>query len=112
MADIFPSLDKQIANAEENLRLITDRKAEFTEAMTISLALIKDECWLENQLVALRSRCVRVAEVDCPYRSLKLFAEHVPFFFGRTEFIETLGWFVLSTGVMGLHPIEQTISAQ
>jgi hypothetical protein len=41
--DTLESLNKQIVNVEENLRLIQERKSEYVQETTIPLQLIRDE---------------------------------------------------------------------
>ena len=43
MSDAIQSLRKQLAEAEENLRLIQERKSEYVQTTDIPIQLIKDE---------------------------------------------------------------------
>ncbi len=47
MNDTRQSLEAQLANVAESLRLITERKSEYVEATSIPLDLVKNEreCW-------------------------------------------------------------------
>jgi formylglycine-generating enzyme required for sulfatase activity len=64
MPDTFASLDKQIAEIEANLRLISERKAEFPEQQFIPLDLIKNERRLQEQLADLQARRARLQEAE------------------------------------------------
>ena len=59
MSDTIRSLRKQLAELEENLRLIRERKAEYVLTTEIPLQLIKDERRLENKIGDLRERLTR-----------------------------------------------------
>ncbi len=56
MSEEIPSLRGQLAEAEENLRLIQDRKTKYVLETNIPLQLIKDERRLEVQIADLRKR--------------------------------------------------------
>jgi len=56
MNDDIQSLRTQLAEAEENLRLIQERKAKYVLETNIPLQLIKDERRLEVQIADLRER--------------------------------------------------------
>lgn len=89
MSDSFLSLDKQINELEENLRLIIERKSEFPEQEKIPLDLIKNERRIEAQLTELRARRQRLVAIPCPYRGLEPFElEHASNFFGRKAMIQ------------------------
>lgn len=60
MNDAFASLKRQLAEQEENLRLIQDRKAQFVLESEIPLQLIKEEQHKQRELEQLRLR-VRTA---------------------------------------------------
>jgi len=91
MSETIRSLRKQLAKAEENLRLIQERKAEYVQGVDIPLQLIKDERRLEIEIANLRERLARVTELPCPYRGLLAFREEdAPLFFGRKAFAKRL----------------------
>jgi KaiC/GvpD/RAD55 family RecA-like ATPase len=91
MGDVIRSLRKQLAEAEESLRLILERKSEFVQETEVPLQLIKDERRLEAQIGNLRARLTRLAETPCPYRGLEPFeAKHAEFYFGREAMVERL----------------------
>ena len=91
MGDMLQSLHEQLTEAEENLRLIQERKAEYVLETDVPLLLIKDERRLEAQIADLRARLARLAETPCPYRGLEPFeAEHAEFYFGRDPMVERL----------------------
>ncbi len=56
MSDIIQSLQRQLVEAEENLRLIQERKAEYVQTTDIPLQLIKDERRLEDQIADLQAQ--------------------------------------------------------
>jgi len=62
MSETVRSLRKQLAKAEENLRLIQERKAEYVQGVDIPLQLIKDERRLETQIPELRTRLEQLAQ--------------------------------------------------
>ena len=91
MADTYRSLNQQIAETEENLRLIAERKAEYTEQQLIPLDLIKNERRLQEQLADLEAQCVRLQEIPCPYRGLEYFdVRHAADYFGREVMVQKL----------------------
>ncbi|MBV7335968.1 hypothetical protein KFU94_48575 [Chloroflexi bacterium TSY] len=91
MSDMFHSVDKQIAEIEENLRIIDERKTEYVEVEKIDLQLIKNERQLLDQLEQLRSRRKQLSDNPCPYRGLLHFdTEHHGNFFGRDEMLKRL----------------------
>jgi hypothetical protein len=56
MNDDIASLQRQLANAEENLRLIRERKSEYVSEEDIPLQLIKNERKLVERIAELRQR--------------------------------------------------------
>ena len=56
MSDDIQSLRRQLTEAEENLRLIQERKAEYVPETDEPLHLIKGERRLEVQIADLRER--------------------------------------------------------
>jgi energy-coupling factor transporter ATP-binding protein EcfA2 len=91
MSETVQSLREQLAEAEGNLRLIRERKAEYVEPHKIDLDLIKAERHWEAQIADLKRRLVWLTEFPCPYRGLEPFeAEHAEFYFGREEMVERL----------------------
>jgi hypothetical protein len=56
MNDDITSLQRQLANAEENLRLIQERKSEYVSEEDIPLQLIKNERKLVERIAELRQR--------------------------------------------------------
>lgn len=55
MSDERASLQAQLANAEENLRLLRERKSEYVLESEIPLPLIRDERRLEKRIHELRA---------------------------------------------------------
>jgi len=55
MSDDHTSLHSQLANAEENLRLIHERKSEYVQQSDIPLQLIREERRLEQRIAELRA---------------------------------------------------------
>jgi hypothetical protein len=64
MSDTVESLRKQLADAEENRRLIQERKAEYVQATDIPLQLVKDERRLDEQIAELRDRLAGLAQAE------------------------------------------------
>ena len=65
------SLKRRLAEAEENLRLIRERKSEFVQQTDIPLQLIKDERRLEQEIEALQTRLAQeTVEEDTSIRAL------------------------------------------
>jgi KaiC/GvpD/RAD55 family RecA-like ATPase len=91
MSDTFQSLQRQLTEAAESLRLIQERKTEFVLKTDVPLQLVKDERRLEAQIADLQKRLDQLAKVPCPYRGLEPFeAEHAEFYFGRGPMLERL----------------------
>jgi len=91
MQRTLSSLREQLVEAEENLRLIHERKAEYVEPHKIDLQLVKDERHWETQIADLKARLAQLMAGPCPYRGLESFeAEHAAFYFGRQAMIERL----------------------
>jgi len=62
MSDVIQSLHRQLAELEEDLRLIQERKAEYVLETDVPLQLIKNERRLETQIADLRARVDRLAQ--------------------------------------------------
>jgi hypothetical protein len=61
------SLKRRLAEAEENLRLIRERKSEFVRETNIPLQLIKDERRLMQKIGAWRARLAQIEqEIETP----------------------------------------------
>jgi WD40 repeat protein/energy-coupling factor transporter ATP-binding protein EcfA2 len=111
MDDALLSLQRQLAEAEENLRLVQRRKEEFVLATDIPLQLVKQEQRLQATVADLQEQLARLSEITpaaqpgrpepeprpwlaetpCPYRGLEPFeAEHAAFYFGRQAMVERL----------------------
>jgi flagellar biosynthesis chaperone FliJ len=77
MSDDIQSLRRQLAEVEENLRLIQERKTEYVQATDVPLQLIKDEQRLEAQIADLRERLAVCQEpLTQLYEQLQAAAEH------------------------------------
>ncbi|OIO98615.1 MAG: hypothetical protein AUK03_01010 [Anaerolineae bacterium CG2_30_64_16] len=92
MNDTRKSLEAQLANVTESLRLIEERKSEYVEATSVPLDLVKNERELLARQDDLKRRMAHLlADTECPYRSLEPFdVTHAAFFFGRDDLITTL----------------------
>ena len=91
MGESIRSLREQLAAAEENLRLVQERRAEYVLETDVPLQLVREERRLEAQIADLRARLDRITELPCPYRGLLAFREQdAPFFYGREAFTERL----------------------
>jgi len=91
MIDAVQSLREQLAQAQENLRLIRERKSEFVIETDVPLQLVKEERRLVTQVADLRERLARLVQIPCPYRGLEPFEpDHAPFYFGRDTMLERL----------------------
>jgi len=91
LPDTFASLDKQISEIEESLRLISERKAEFPEQQLIPLDLIENERRLKQQLTDLVAFRARRRAIPCPYRGLEFFdVQHAANYFGREVMIQAV----------------------
>jgi tetratricopeptide (TPR) repeat protein len=64
MSDTIQSLRRQLAEAEENLRLILERKAEYVLDVDVPLQLIKNERRLEVEITGLRERLIELAQAQ------------------------------------------------
>ena len=64
MGDTIQSLRKQLAEAEENLLLIQERKSEYVKITDVPLQLIKDERHLEAEIPKLRARLTELAQAQ------------------------------------------------
>jgi hypothetical protein len=60
------SLRKQIAEIEENMRLIAERKSEYVQETDIPVQLIKEERRLEARLAELQTQLRRTEEQPAP----------------------------------------------
>ena len=64
MSDTIQYLLKQLAEAEENLLLIQERKSEYVQATSVPLQLIKEERRLEAEIPTLRARLAELAQAQ------------------------------------------------
>jgi len=91
MHDQIHSLHHQLAETEEHLRLIQERKGQYVLDTDVPLQLVKDQRRLVAQIADLRARLDRLAEIPCPYRGLEPFeARHANVYFGRDAMVERL----------------------
>ncbi len=72
MGDTPLSLRKQLAEVEENLRLIQERKSEYVQAIDVPLQLIKDERRLEKRIRWLKRRIVELRPINVLREATKL----------------------------------------
>lgn len=72
MDDTLSSLQKQLAEAEENLRLIQERRSEYVQAIDVPLQLIKDERRLERRVRWLKRRIVELRPINVLREATKL----------------------------------------
>lgn len=63
MSDEVASLRVQLANAEENLRLIRERKSEYVQQSDIPLQLIREERHLLKRIGALSARLEKLGKM-------------------------------------------------
>ncbi|MDE5102469.1 MAG: hypothetical protein O4807_05635, partial [Trichodesmium sp. St19_bin2] len=56
--DEIESIEKQINNTENNLRLTEERISEYPEPTSVPLELIKNKRKLETRLTALRAKLI------------------------------------------------------
>ena len=66
------SLQKQLSEAEENLRLIDERIAQYVQAIDVPLQLIKDRRRLQKQIARLRRQIVALKPIEVLRRATKL----------------------------------------
>ncbi len=66
MSDERLSWQKQLAEAQENLRLVRERRAEFVQQTDVPLQLIKDERRLEREIERLRRQLERTTAPALP----------------------------------------------
>ena len=66
------SLAKQLSEAEENLRLIDERIAQYVQAVDVPLQLIKDQRRLQKQIARLRRQIVAVKPIAVLRHATKL----------------------------------------
>jgi WD40 repeat protein/energy-coupling factor transporter ATP-binding protein EcfA2 len=111
MDDALLSLQRQLVEAEENLRLVQQRIAEYVFGTDVPLQLVKQEQQLKATVADLQKQLAQLseatpaaqpgrpepeprlclAETPCPYRGLEPFeAEHAAFYFGRQAMVERL----------------------
>ena len=91
MTNTLASLDQQIADLAEKLRLIERRKSEFVLSTDVPLQLVREEEQALAKLSELRGRRARLQEIPCPYRGLEYFdAEHAANYFGRQAMVQKL----------------------
>jgi hypothetical protein len=80
MNDAISSLRRQLAEAEENLRLIDEKMSQFVLDVDVPLQLVKARRRWEDMKADLQARLKSLADVPCPYRGLEPFeAEHAAF---------------------------------
>lgn len=91
MADTIRALRQQRAEAQDNLRLIQERKAKYVLETDVPLQLEREQRRLEARIEDLAKRLVRLSGMPCPYRGLEPFeAQHAKFYFGRDEMVKRL----------------------
>jgi hypothetical protein len=73
MENTILSLQEQLAQAEERLRLVQERKDEYVEPTSIPLDLIRTERHWKKRIADLQARLAQLTEVPCPYRGLEPF---------------------------------------
>jgi hypothetical protein len=66
------SLIKQLSEAEENLRLIEERIAEYVQSVDVPLQLIKDQRRLQKQIAQLRRQIVALKPIEVLRHATKL----------------------------------------
>jgi len=66
------SLAKQLSEAEENLRLIDERIAQYVQAVDVPLQLIKDQRRLQKQIARLRRQIVALKPIEVLRHATKL----------------------------------------
>ncbi len=66
------SLRRLLAEAEENLRLIRERKSEYVQEVDIPLQFIKDEQRLEQEIETLRARLTLAEEDEANVRAREI----------------------------------------
>ncbi len=66
------SLQKQLSEAEENLRLIEERMAQYVQVVDVPLQLIKDQRRLQKQIARLRRQIAALKPIEVLRRATKL----------------------------------------
>ncbi len=66
------SLQKQLSEAEENLRLIEERMAQYVQAVDVPLQLVKDQRRLKKQIARLRRQIAALRPIEVLRRATKL----------------------------------------
>jgi 3'-phosphoadenosine 5'-phosphosulfate sulfotransferase (PAPS reductase)/FAD synthetase len=66
------SLVKQLSDAEENLRLIEERIAEYVQSVDVPLQLIKDQRRLQKQIARLRRQIAALKPIEVLRHATKL----------------------------------------
>ncbi len=91
MTDTFPSLDKQIAEIEANLRLIDERRAQYVLETDIPLQLIREQNKAQEELLELRGRRARLQAIPNPYLGLQYFdVVNAANYYGRVDMVDRL----------------------
>ena len=72
MNDTIQSMQRQLAEAEENLRLIQERKAEYVLETDIPLQLVKEERRLESRIHWLERRIAELRPINVLREATKL----------------------------------------
>jgi hypothetical protein len=66
------SLQNQLSEAEENLRLIEERVAQYVQAVDVPLQLVKDQRRLQQQIPRLRRQIAALKPIEVLRRATKL----------------------------------------
>lgn len=91
MADVIYSLQQQIDEYQESLRLIDERMSEYVQVTDIPLQSVKEQRRLQERIAELESRLEALRQAPNPYRGLQPFeAEHSQYFFGREAMTDRL----------------------
>ena len=68
MADDVESLRRQLSEAQDNLRLIEERMAQYVLAVDVPLQLVKGKERLEARMADLQERIARLEGEESPRR--------------------------------------------
>ncbi len=66
MCDTVQSLHNQLIEAEENLRLVQERKAKYVMETDVPLQIIKEERRLEGQIADLQAQLAQLTDTNQP----------------------------------------------